>query len=312
MHFKRKNIKQSTISRMIEYGRKNKVENELKKTIKPMVESDQNYGRLRARNANLNARRDFTSAFKESLLFETLYKFYEASCIDELKSDEFTSLKRSIVQNFINENTTIGIMNTMRRTSLSFREMMDNIDSTTRAVLEENKDKLKDPKTTSKDLTVDPRYKDSFINKMEDQKEEIEDIGQMVQTHVATNVEDFIASNVEDKQKIKDVLNDVKAKVSDIKAANADVEEEIKESAIIKAKRKIHKINNREKNILECMVNHIAKRSINDKLDGFINESGTLNMDKIVVTAEAMMTMMVLSEALGFKLDEKEIRAMYS
>lgn len=66
----------------------------------------------------------------------------------------------------------------------------------------------------------------------------------MVQTHVANNVEEFIASNVEDRQQIKDILDDVKEKVASIKAANADVAEQIKESKIMKARREIHKIKN--------------------------------------------------------------------
>ena len=146
---------------------------------------------------------------------------------------------------------------------------------------------------------------------MGQQKEEIEDVGAMVQSHVANNVEDFIASNVEDKQQIKEILDEVKEKVANIKAANADVAEDIKESMIIGAKRKIYNVKSAKKSILEAMVKHLAKRVIAENHTEFLTESKTINTDKIVETAECMLTMLVLSEALGFKLNEQEVRAMY-
>ena len=142
---------------------------------------------------------------------------------------------------------------------------------------------------------------------MAQQKEEIEDVGALVQSHVANNVEDFIASNVEDKQQIKDILDEVKEKVANIKASNADVAEDIKESMILGAKRKIYSVKSAKKSLLEAMV----KRVISENHTEFLTESKTINTDKIVETAECMLTMLVLSEALGFDLDEQKVRAMY-
>ena len=310
MHFSRKAIRESANLRMLKQAKINELQSQLNETVVPVVEFDESKSLKRA-NRFLNLRTTVRNNLKEAFLFEAIKYFYNESSIQEIEKEELQTTKDTIIMGFIKENGVENILNKFRKRDVVLTDIANFVNESTRAIMEENEEKLKDSETAPEDIQVSVDDRESFIDKMAQQKEEIEDVGAMVQTHVANNVEDFIASNVEDRQQIKDILDDVKEKVASIKAANADVAEQIKESKIMKARREIHKIKNSKKNILECMVNHLSKRVIAENHQAFLDDRNSIKMDKIVETAECMLTMLVLSEAFGFEVNEKEVRELY-
>jgi hypothetical protein len=310
MHFSRKAIRESANLRMLKQAKINELQSQLNETVVPVVEFDESKSLKRA-NRFLNLRATVRNNLKEAFLFEAIKYFYNESSVQEIEKEELQTTKDTIIMGFIKENGVENILNKFRKRDIVLTDIANFVNESTRAIMEENEEKLKDSETAPEDIQVSVDDRESFIDKMAQQKEEIEDVGAMVQTHVANNVEEFIASNVEDRQQIKDILDDVKEKVASIKAANADVAEQIKESKIMKARREIHKIKNSKKNILECMVNHLSKRVIAENHQAFLDDRNSIKMDKIVETAECMLTMLVLSEAFGFEVNEKEVRELY-
>jgi hypothetical protein len=310
MHFSRKAIRESANLRMLKQAKINELQSQLNETVVPVVEFDESKSLKRA-NRFLNLRTTVRNNLKEAFLFEAIKYFYNESSVQEIEKEELQTTKDTIIMGFIKENGVESILNKFRKRDVILTDIANFVNESTRAIMEENEEKLKDSETAPEDIQVSVDDRESFIDKMAQQKEEIEDVGAMVQTHVANNVEEFIASNVEDRQQIKDILDDVKEKVASIKAANADVAEQIKESKIMKARREIHKIKNSKKNILECMVNHLSKRVIAENHQAFLDDRNSIKMDKIVETAECMLTMLVLSEAFGFEVNEKEVRELY-
>ena len=310
MHFSRKAIRESANLRMLKQAKINELQSQLNETVVPVVEFDESKSLKRA-NRFLNLRTTVRNNLKEAFLFEAIKYFYNESSVQEIEKDELQTTKDTIIMGFIKENGVENILNKFRKRDVVLTDIANFVNESTRAIMEENEEKLKDSETAPEDIQVSVDDRESFIDKMAQQKEEIEDVGAMVQTHVANNIEEFIASNVEDRQQIKDILDDVKEKVASIKAANADVAEQIKESKIMKARREIHKIKNSKKNILECMVNHLSKRVIAENHQAFLDDRNSIKMDKIVETAECMLTMLVLSEAFGFEVNEKEVRELY-
>ena len=310
MHFSRKAIRESANLRMLKQAKINELQSQLNETVVPVVEFDESKSLKRA-NRFLNLRTTVRNNLKEAFLFEAIKYFYNESSVQEIEKEELQTTKDTIIMCFIKENGVENILNKFRKRDVLLTDIANFVNESTRAIMEENEEKLKDSETAPEDIQVSVDDRESFIDKMAQQKEEIEDVGAMVQTHVANNVEEFIASNVEDRQQIKDILDDVKEKVASIKAANADVAEQIKESKIMKARREIHKIKNSKKNILECMVNHLSKRVIAENHQAFLDDRNSIKMDKIVETAECMLTMLVLSEAFGFEVNEKEVRELY-
>lgn len=310
MHFSRKAIRESANLRMLKQAKINELQSQLNETVVPVVEFDESKS-LKRTNRFLNLRTTVRNNLKEAFLFEAIKYFYNESSVQEIEKDELQTTKDTIIMGFIKENGVENILNKFCKRDVVLTDIANFVNESTRAIMEENEEKLKDSETAPEDIQVSVDDRESFIDKMAQQKEEIEDVGAMVQTHVANNVEDFIASNVEDRQQIKDILDDVKEKVASIKAANTDVAEQIKESKIMKARREIHKIKNSKKNILECMVNHLSKRVIAENHQAFLDDRNSIKMDKIVETAECMLTMLVLSEAFGFEVNEKEVRELY-
>lgn len=310
MHFSRKAIRESANLRMLKQAKINELQSQLNETVVPVVEFDESKSLKRA-NRFLNLRTTVRNNLKEAFLFEAIKYFYNESSVQEIEKEELQTTKDTIIMGFIKENGVENILNKFRKRDVVLTDIANFVNESTRAIMEENEEKLKDSETAPEDIQVSVDDRESFIDKMAQQKEEIEDVGAMVQTHVANNIEEFIASNVEDRQQIKDILDDVKEKVASIKAANADVAEQIKESKIMKAHREIHKIKNSKKNILECMVNHLSKRVIAENHQAFLDDRNSIKMDKIVETAECMLTMLVLSEAFGFEVNEKEVRELY-
>lgn len=310
MHFSRKAIRESANLRMLKQAKINELQSKLNETVVPVVEFDESKS-LKRTNRFLNLRTTVRNNLKEAFLFEAIKYFYNESSVQEIEKEELQTTKDTIIMGFIKENGVENILNKFRKRDVLLTDVANFVNESTRAIMEENEEKLKDSETAPEDIQVSVDDRESFIDKMSQQKEEIEDVGAMVQTHVANNVEEFIASNVEDRQQIKDILDDVKEKVASIKAANADVAEQIKESKIMKARREIHKIKNSKKNILECMVNHLSKRVIAENHQAFLDDRNSIKMDKIVETAECMLTMLVLSEAFGFEVNEKEVRELY-
>ena len=310
MHFSRKAIRESANLRMLKQAKINELQSQLNETVVPVVEFDESKS-LKRVNRFLNLRTTVRNNLKEAFLFEAIKYFYNESSVQEIEKEELQTTKDTIIMGFIKENGVENILNKFSKRDVVLTDIANFVNESTRAIMEENEEKLKDSETAPEDIQVSVDDRESFIDKMAQQKEEIEDVGAMVQTHVANNVEEFIASNVEDRQQIKDILDDVKEKVASIKAANADVAEQIKESKIMKARREIHKIKNSKKNILECMVNHLSKRVIAENHQAFLDDRNSIKMDKIVETAECMLTMLVLSEAFGFEVNEKEVRELY-
>ena len=310
MHFSRKAIRESANLRMLKQAKINELQSQLNETVVPVVEFDESKS-LKRVNRFLNLRTTVRNNLKEAFLFEAIKYFYNESSIQDIEKEELQTTKDTIIIGFIKENGVENILNKFRKRDVVLTDIANFVNESTRAIMEENEEKLKDSDTAPEDIQVSVDDRESFIDKMAQQKEEIEDVGAMVQTHVANNVEEFIASNVEDRQQIKDILDDVKEKVASIKAANADVAEQIKESKIMKARHEIHKIKNSKKNILECMVNHLSKRVIAENHQAFLDDRNSIKMDKIVETAECMLTMLVLSEAFGFEVNEKEVRELY-
>lgn len=310
MHFSRKAIRESANLRMLKQAKVNELQSQLNETVVPVVEFDESKSLKRA-NRFLNLRTTVRNNLKEAFLFEAIKYFYNESSVQEIEKEELQTTKDTIIMGFIKENGVENILNKFRKRDVVLTDIANFVNESTHAIMEENEEKLKDSETAPEDIQVSVDDRESFIDKMGQQKEEIEDVGAMVQTHVANNVEEFIASNVEDRQQIKDILDDVKEKVASIKAANVDVAEQIKESKIMKARREIHKIKNSKKNILECMVNHLSKRVIAENHQAFLDDRNSIKMDKIVETAECMLTMLVLSEAFGFEVNEKEVRELY-
>ena len=261
------------------------------------------------------------TATKEAVSFyfmnKLLTKLYEESCPYDIRTPEMENVRKNIVANFIHENGINTIRKAMKDRSFILKTLCEATETAEADTHKKNQEVLheEEPEEIKKNIKAFiPGETDSeFCDKLDekDAKDEISDIGDHVRTYIANSVEKFIIDNIEDKSKIKKAMSDVQDKVSAINTANAELDAEIKEAAIKQSKQKIHKIEQRKKSFFESMVRYVAKDAMKTKNKHLITKSGNIDMDKVVKVSEAMMTMMVLSEAIGFDLDEDKIIAQF-
>lgn len=313
MQFKKRDIKLATLNRMAHGVDEVKLETKLKEVLernaKDSILNEKTEFLQRVQPKSL-VRTEFRNALREELLYEAVRAFYTESEVYDIKKDHLRNTKDAVIRGFIRENGAINILESFKKTTMPLMEIAKNIENTVKAICEEKKDEL-DKAHKAKDVALDPDYKRSFINTLSDQKEEIEDVGELVRSHVANTTEDFVASNYEDRQQIQTVMDEVKEKVANIKAADKDTAEEIKESVIMKGKREVNKIKSRKRNILETMIHSLAKRSITESRTEYLTETGSPDLQAIEETCQCMLTMMVLAETFGYKKTEEEFRAIF-
>lgn len=260
------------------------------------------YDQIANRSKMTKRRQDFSNSVRNGLIFEALNILFEASASYPMMFEDNRTIRNKVISNFIEQTGSDKILSTLSKTNAFTAQIAKYVTETHKAIMEDNEEALK-----SNDLDEEPKVSpddtETFVDKVnsDENKEEIQDIGDSVKTHVANGIEQFIIANIEDKEHIKDVLQNVEDKVATIQAANAEEEEEIKESTIQRGRLQIKKrLDTRKVGLYEAMVRDLSKKALANPGYGMITESGTLDMDKITAACEATLTMMVLSEALGF------------
>lgn len=290
--------------------------NQIQQAKAPEEDKNQKFYGLQKKKSDEQKQKIATKeAVRDYYMGILLTKLYEASCPVDIMGDDMALVRKNIVNNFIKENGSFNIKNNMKRQSFALKSMceaeeiaeLDTEAKNKEVIHEEEPEEIKNNIKAFIPGETESEFCDALDN--EDNAEETTDIGDHVRTYVSNSVEKFIIDNIEDKQKIKDVMTNVQDKVSAINTANDELDSELKEAAIKTSKQKIHKIEQRKKTFFEQMVRSVAKAAINTKNKHLITESGNIDMPKVVKVSEAMLTMMVLAESIGFEFDEQ---SMYS
>ena len=305
------------ITEQQEQDEQNKM-NEVPQTKAPEEDKNKKFYEMSKKKADEQKKK---TVAKEAVSFyfmnKLLTRLYEESCPYDIRTPEMETVRKNIVANFIRENGINTIRKTMKERSFILKTLCEATETAEVDTHKKNQEVLheEEPEEIKKNIKafIPGETESEFCDKLDekDAKDEVSDIGDHVRTYVSNSVEKFIIDNIEDKSKIKKVMSDVQDKVSTINTANAELDAEIKESAIKQSKQKIHKIEQRKKSFFESMVRYVAKEAVQTKNKNFINETGNIDMDKVVKVSEAMMTMMVLSEAIGFELDEEKMNAQF-
>ena len=147
---------------------------------------------------------------------------------------------------------------------------------------------MTDPNT----LVMDTTIKDDFFENLN--LEDTGDVSDMISQRVMASIDDFIKSNSNDREKIKEILTDAKEKIDQVKA-NEDKDDETKteiaESYDHIAKRHITNIRNRKQNVFNVMVSEMCKNAMkNDDLKREFVTEGKINVPKVVSRVSLMYT----------------------
>lgn len=200
---------------------------------------------------------------KESLLFETLNMILSKAIPESVVTEDTSSMVKNILSTFIKEEGGDRLLNSFSTKTLFLSEVNRNINDilTGESIPEDKSDDFK------------ANFKSKIIGT------ELDDIIDTIRKRVSNSLDEFITNNTKDKLKIKEILTKTQEKVDKAKS------ESLKESAQRQAKKQIRDIrSNRTQNILEYMIYKSSKTVItNEDLKPiFTNESGNINIDKVV------------------------------
>lgn len=241
------------------------------------------------RRANYNK---FLVESKDFLITEAMNKML-LQCLPDL-NPQLESVARNCCEIFVKEEGSTNILRRCKST-LFLNEFCNIVEETYKSVIHGAADEKEDV------FQIDNSTMKGYYNKLRTLN--YEPMCNTIITRVAEAEKDFVASNIKDRAKLEDAAEKAKEKVDAIKAKDEDSEEKIKEEFAIMYKKDINNINNRSKNILESIISHMGEGVVkNDSLRGqFVQESGKLNANRIIDTAEVMYTFLEMVNTTGIK-----------
>ena len=243
----------------------------------------------------------FAETVRSTLLTEALYRVYKESTEPFLLKDPANcSIMRSIVSEYVRENTYYDIMNKMKKGSVFTSQIHNIINEYTEKILE-SVDK-EDPST----FTITPDMKDEFFKQLD--YSDSEAVSDAIKARVSDAVEDFVSANAKDHEDINAALKSAQEKIDSAPDGNTD----IRESYDMKARRRVTEIRTAPKSVFHKMVSAVCESTLKHpkEMVEFMSE-GHLNLDKIVDRVNLMYTFMeTLNTARVEKIDENYLENM--
>ena len=277
-------VKMTTLACIKEYEERNKdvlPEGLLEQTaIRKNIEDKQFIIEATTRNMRQTQRYNkWSKNVLEAMTYDVIMHVFD-ECFDRRyysEDEKFSVLKESLVKNFIKEEGVDNLIRRFKYTSVTLAECALLIETTHKKITD--KVNYKD-----NEFTIDNNLKNDFFSTLNDQN--FEAITSKIRERVNDAVEDFVVQNTNERLEIKDILQKTQDNI------NKATSEGVKESYNINAKRKINMIQQRPRNIFGEMVYNNAKDITKDPelRKMYMDESGHLNMDKIVESCKVMYT----------------------
>ena len=256
---------------------------------KAILESEMNdpYIKISQGATNRTAKQQKLTKFivesKQTLLEECIYRLFDASLIKTTPDPNMERIARALVHNFVNEQgveTLLMRFETQSEMLSEFAFLVNKYHQLIRESID------KDNEETFK---IDSKLTDKFYEDLDCVN--ADEVVYSIRNRVADAMNDFIDQNTTDKMEIKEILKNTQDQINIVK--DAERAPQIQEGYSIIAKQKISKIqNNRPRSILECMIRTLDSKAHTEEnyRDMYFNESGNIDMDKVVDNARFLYT----------------------
>ena len=220
----------------------------------------------------------FIKDTKTSLLSECMYTLMNKACGYQQNEVQADIIKRNLVNNYIEEQGVDRILSSFKGKTFMLSEFARIIESTTKSILE------KVDKNDTDTFTIEQEEKDKFFDELN--FDDVEEVSSAIKKRVSDAVDEFMYSNIKQKEELKEILTASKEKIDSSK------NEEVKESYNILAKKAITNLKAKRKvNIFESMVVSLAEASLkNENLKELYAKDNKLDMDSIVENVTIMYT----------------------
>lgn len=231
------------------------------------------------RRANYNK---FLTESKEFLVSEAMSQLL-LQCLPGDLDPQLKAVGRNCCENFVKEEGVNNILRNCKKT-LFLNEFAIILEETHKKVVLGAADNKKD------EFEIDNSTMKDYYDKLRGMN--YEPMCKAIVTRVADAEKDFVQSNIKDREQIESAAEKAKDKIDAIRTKDEDTAEDIKEEFTIMYKKEVNSIENRRRNILESIIRHMGKNIVADDTNrnDFIQESGKLNMNRIIDTSEVMYT----------------------
>lgn len=222
-----------------------------------------------------NKKKKQIKKLKESLLSEAIYMIYNKSLGGiQLEDNSSTVIKRTLVNNFIQEQGVETLLNEFRTKSYLLSEMSRIVNKYTNLIVE----------NCEEEIDIDSELKSDFCEELD--TDDVGEIVSVIRSRVSNAMDEFIQSNMNDKLEIKEILRATQEKIDSAR------NEQVKESFEQMGKKAVAQIRTKKtKNIIEAMVYNVSESTMkNEEMKKIYFKDNSLDMDSIVEKCELMYT----------------------
>lgn len=272
------------------------IELENKEIAKSIIES--NYKREQ-QSKKLD---EFKTNTKVFLLKESLGKLFKQSLPSNIEESHL-DMGTTLIEKFILEEGVDNLLKSFQCKTVFLNEISNAVIDTYNSIIE------------NCDFTDINTYtiKKSDMSKFYDKLDNIDmaKIGSVIASRVAEAEGEFITANVKDREQLEDLAQDTKDKIDSYIGKDSNITESVRKDYQSQYKQKVNDLKYRSCGLLESMVKRSSKSIISDKTtkQSYLEESGKLDMNKIINTCEVMYTVLEMVNTAKIKqLDELYIK----
>lgn len=256
---------------------------------------------LAKKKKNLKKIKEFGETLRGNLLAEALAVPFDQVAELDGYDEQQLRLGHKIIENFIAEQGIGDLMFSMCDKSVMLCEYAEEIDNLAQFVMESSAKKCKDDDEADICYTLDKQYADKFIQTIRGCTPG--KLAGVISKRVENAVTAFIDQNAEAKQQVKDIYQAAKAKISQT------TNEGYIEDYNIAAKKKVAQVYRERTNLYGMMSRQFAESMIKDskfKDAGYVNESGSLNVPRVLNDTRVMYTVLEMMNTIGLAKVDRE------
>jgi len=252
---------------------------------------------------------DYKTNVKRALLTEALKRIYVGS-IKGPTPDEI-AIGEALVGQYVAERDVSEMIHNFSNTSLL--ENLGKLINKHYKIMTEDAD-MDNPDS----MVITKDNLDDFYEELDD-TEDMEDITNTIRLRVSNAEEEFVNKIEADKQNLKTIMQDTADRVQSSKEGLdndyeeepvEDIPEEIRQEAVMDAKRKVYALQSRHQTVFERMAKKLSESVMvdTDMREQFLGENGRLDMFKVIESTRCMYTLLEMVATLKIeRVDEKYI-----
>ena len=247
----------------------------------------------------------FSIGLREFLVVEALNSVLEASYM-EGTSATLKKYGKSLINDFVQEEGCLNLLNKFKSSTEFLSNVASIVESSYSEIIE-----AVDPTNPDSFRVMDSSSK-AFYDKISDLS--VEKVSKEINKRVTDATNNFVKSNLEDKAKMEELAENIKEKIDSTKEKNQEDEDNIKQEFANMYRRQINSItNSKNRTILETTINHATKKVLKNEslLESYQNESGKLDVNKIVESTAVSYTFLEMINTLNIKnINESELKEL--